>query len=254
MCRIRPGVRCSDHPRQEMGRQLVAQSQANEEIKALTERLSQGGLKKQSEKSLNSRVVLLNKKLFTLGETLKLSELEYNATPDGRRELEARIASEPDEERREELNVDLYVAKQRRQWQHETSRRFAEMETEDDGDEQVIVAAEMERDKIQAAYEKAAAKEFAARRELRRQQQMDHKMRSRAKIARARKIIYRLNQMKRLYKLMSGDIESVLKRKMRLMAKSHTKKTKTKIVKAVKEYAFAPLHDDTILNPSLRRG
>lgn len=250
MCRLRPGVRCSDHPRQEMGRQLLAQSQANEEIKTITERLSQGGLKKQSEKALNSRVVLLNKKLFTLGETLKLTELEYNATPDGRRELEAKIASETDEERREELNIDLYVASQRRQWQHETSRRFAEMELEDDGDEQVIVAAEVERARVEAAYEKAAAQEFAARRALRRQQQQDHKDRSRAKLARARKMIHRLNQLKRLYKLMSGDMESVINRKMRNMAKSKTNRTKTKIVNAVKDYAFAPLHDDSIFNPS----
>jgi hypothetical protein len=233
MCRAKPGDRCSYHQRIVLMNQLRARQKTFSELTSVNESLENDSSATTSSPKLIVRQTVLRDKVSVMDDKLGLAELEYNATPDGRRDLEDKISTTPDGPQKDRLLVDLHVAKKRREWQQTTSQRLDDIEAAS-GTEKAIIEAEIERGKAVEAQKKLALQEVAARNAILAEQHKERRLRSRQRMARLRKIQYRARQLQRVYRLCTGDLDSFIKRKTKALGMKYSRRTASWFFGAIK--------------------
>lgn len=160
MCDVRPGVRCSDHPRNKLKDKLLAAKKANEDLSKML--LTRDGLENDSPEAqvLDTEIAELEEKVTKLENEVEAWEFEYLASPEGLRDLQTALEN-PELTRLERLKaeVDLELAQKRHQWQLNMSKILRDAEDGPKGTDGAIELAQFELENINSRLEKLGPKE-----------------------------------------------------------------------------------------------
>jgi len=229
MCDTRPGVRCSDHPRNKLKSKLVASNRISQEIEVLEKRRKKA--KPEEQVAIDAELTALEEKRSKLKGDVEAWEFEYMASPEGLKDLEAAV-SNPDLSRLDRLKkeIDFSVAKKRHRWQLDFSKILRKAEDGPKGVDNAIELAKFEKENAELKLEKTVEREVALQEELtevikeRKQaaakvkanptpqnRTQEEKMAARLLFIRA--ALHKISKMKMLYGLISGDLDKYIKSK-----------------------------------------
>jgi hypothetical protein len=213
MCRERPGPRCSDHPAKKLERNSHWESRTISELKEVNEELSTTITNKRRS-ALTAKRRKLEDKLVYLTEEKALLQLEYDATPRGRKELEEKLRNEQNEEVKELIAVDLQVGKQRRKWQLAKSKEFHQTEFgSEDGPERVIEKAKKERALAQKKADDFNAKKKIAQEKLNQAKALAPSDKRKQLIRNISKTIYMISAVHSFYQLIMEDMDTYISKR-----------------------------------------
>lgn len=239
MCRNRPGPRCSDHPRQKLVKNSEKIERTLTDNVSIEKELQQSDLTNKRREALEARKVKNLTLLEEFEENKKLLELEYNATPAGRKELEDRILSEVDEEVKESLEVDLQVAVQRRKWQTKKGKEFLEVEQKgEDGGKEALKKAAKEKAAAQKKAEALKLKKKAAQAKLRKARTLTPSQKRKKLIKNLKKSIMMMGAVISFYQLIMNDMDDYLKKKGNALIRKAAIAGSAKVAAAVGEKIF----------------
>ena len=233
MCKSRPGPRCSDHPRKKVMKSILANNKANEQIIYYTAKRAEldpsAANYADRYEAISKQIGKANATFDKTSEAVEYWEEEYESTPDGMKELQAKLDNpELSKTERAHLEVDLEVAKMRRQWQLDFSKILAHTERGVEGVEGAIRLAEFEKENITAKDNALTAEEAKeqekltnleiTRRALKKTVAANPKdtaaarklVKTQDRIARVRKAMYRMQRIHSLYRKFTKDLDKFI--------------------------------------------
>lgn len=229
MCRLAPGPRCSDHSLSRLSAALTKTQWVEARIAELEEEYKT--LKPDSRSAgKNRRILALTQvRAEKIKEAQEKAIIEYNATPAGQADLQARL-DDPNlvEEEKWRLELDAAVAKARRQWQSQTMAALRKAEKTSGLGAAIFLAqselASREEKVKQLTYEiltrtkKQEELEDYSRTPKGRHPSNAPKIRSLIKHGRTALYVVRNNQL--LMALITNDLEGYIKRKKKKLHKA----------------------------------
>ena len=243
MCKSRPGPRCSDHPRKKVMKSILANNKANEQIIYYTAKRAEldpsASNYADRYEAISKQIDKANTTFNKTSESVAFWEQEYESTPDGMRDLQTKLDNpELSKVDRAHLEVDLEVAKMRRQWQLDFSKILARTEKGVEGVEGAIKLAEFEKENIAVKNSNLQQVEVEEQKELsnlekekkvlQKKYEADPSDSNRRKLeknktrlAQLRKTMYRIQKIYSLYQIISKDLDKFIKnRKNSLLQKT----------------------------------
>lgn len=243
MCKSRPGPRCSDHPRKKVMKSILANNKANEQIIYYTAKRAELDPNADNYanryETITKQIDKANTTFEKTSESVAFWEQEYESTPDGMRDLQTKIDNpELSKIDRAYLEVDLEVAKMRRQWQLDFSKILARTEKGVEGIEGAIKLADFEKENIavkNSNLQEVEKKEQVELSNLEKEQKTLQKEyatnpsdanrkkieKNQARLAKLRKTMYRIQKIYSLYQIISKDLDKFIKnRKNSLLQKT----------------------------------
>lgn len=240
MCKPRPGPRCSDHPRRKVMKKLIAHEKAVEQLAFFEDKKSKLDISDTNYETklstINNQISKAENSLAATSEDIEYWEQEYEATPEGMRDIQTKLDNPKlSKMERAQLEVDMEVAKMRRQWQLDFSKILLHTEEGVGGTEAAIKLAEFEKENIKVKEAKLAVEEKAAKEELETAKKEYAKAKTAAKanpkdakkvrkalnarqrLMRARKIMYRIGKIWKLYSAMTKDMDGFVKNRGRMI-------------------------------------
>jgi chromosome segregation ATPase len=240
MCKPRPGPRCSDHPRRKVMKKLVAHEKAYEQLnyfKNKRDKLDTSDPNYETKlANIDNQISKAQQNIVNSDREIAYWEQEYESTPQGMRDIETKMLN-PKLSRMEraKLEVDLEVAKMRRQWQLDFSKILLHTEEGVGGTEAAIKLAEFEKENIKVKENKLALDEVEAEKELNAAKKeykktkeaakktpknvkaVDKTLNARQRLARAQKVMYRITKIWKLYESMTKDMDGFIKNRGRML-------------------------------------
>lgn len=231
MCDTRPGVRCSDHPRNKYKNKLIQSKKVADEINFLKTQKSSLPADSEELTTINSRLEALQAKNVEVDQAVKEWEFEYNASPDGLKELQAaKDNPELNKIERAKAEIDLKVAQKRHAWQLEFSKRLRKEEDGVRGVNGAIELAQYEKENTELKLEKITNKETVVENELNEKEEelaqleVQYRQNPTPQIKRKEKEVmttikflrmslHKIRRMKMLYALINGDLDKFIKGK-----------------------------------------
>lgn len=240
MCKPRPGPRCSDHPRRKVMKKLLAHEKAYEQLNFFKNKKDNLDT---SDPNYESKLATIDKqidsaqtKITATDKEIEFWEQEYESTPEGMRDLEAKMLNPKlSKMERAKLEVDLEVAKMRRQWQLDFSKIIKHTEDGVGGTEAAIQLAEFEKEnikvketalekeetKLKKEYEKTKKEYEQVTEEVKKNPKnisaQEKAVRLRSRLMKMRTMMYRIGKIWKLYAAMTKDMDGFIKNRGRMV-------------------------------------